>query len=176
MTTPQGTMDEGVEKFKPVAHDLEVLGRSAEAKGRDGSAEEIEGVVLTTGELEILAVYYYDEMVGPDYYFAWSGQTHGEKLAFFAAGRLRMIRDALGEKRFEAAVASTREDWEQKYAELEAEEKGLAPCKRCGGKRTLRDEANSPRGWCCKCENGFSEEEFAKRCEQVFGLDESGDV
>jgi hypothetical protein len=144
----------------------------------DASARTVEGIALTVRELQEVAAHYYDEINSIKFFWDWSGQTSGcefRKCAF-STERLSAIRTVLGKRRFEEAIAADKREWYRKWDELEEKEKNLAPCKKCGGKRTIRDETNSPRGWCCKCENGFSEEEFAKRCEQVFGLDESGDV
>jgi hypothetical protein len=58
------------------------------------------------------------------------------------------VTRALGEKRFQMALASTEEEWDKIFAEVDEIEKNLEPCKRCGGRRTFYDNHCLPEGYC----------------------------
>ena len=58
---------------------------------------------------------------------------------------------ALGEDRFQKALASTEEEWEKIFAEADEIERNLEPCNACGGKRDIRDYAYIPDGYCRAC-------------------------
>ncbi len=59
---------------------------------------------------------------------------------------------ALGEARFQKALASAEEEWDKIFAEVDEIERNLEPCNACGGKRDMYDYAHIPDGYCRACD------------------------
>jgi hypothetical protein len=117
----------------------------------------VEGFAPTEYELVVLAKHYLDvrmevaliyrcyEQYGSDW---WRQQA-------FADARLNTIEQALGEEKFNAAIAKKIAEWTQKFSDIEKEEQSLAPCTKCGARRSLAELANEPAdgpaGLCARC-------------------------
>ena len=122
----------------------------------DESAYLVEHFKPTQYELEVLARHYVDEAGQIEFWsrFLGCGDSHGIRMRPFACRRLATIKAALGEKRFEKAIARTEEKWDKRFAEAEEIEKNLEPCKSCGAKRDYYDYAfPSPDGYCGACDS-----------------------
>ena len=171
MTTPREAPDECVEGFKPMLYELQLVRQDTQETVAASMQpwQVVEGITLTVRELQEVATHYYGEINSIKFFWEWTGEYSGcesRRCAVFTE-RLSLIRTVLGQRRYEEAIAADKQEWDRKWDELEEEEKNLAPCKKCGGKRTIRDEANSSLGWCCKCENGFSEDDLEKWCNDI---------
>jgi hypothetical protein len=140
----------------------------------DSSARLVEGFQPTEYELELLAQHYVDRINDMTLFQRCTGQigTGDWRLDAFSNRRLDTIRRALGQDKFDAAISKTLAKWKQEFADAENSEQSLAPCTKCGGKRSLPDAANDPIGRCHACaiddweasESGVHANEGIARC------------
>jgi hypothetical protein len=114
----------------------------------------VDGFRVTEYELGILAQHFTDvgyDMMMFERQFADSSSSSW-KTEFAASARLDAIKQALGAKKFEAAVSKTRAKWMQKFAELDREEKAIA-CAKCGAERGIWEllDRGARRDLCSAC-------------------------
>jgi hypothetical protein len=119
----------------------------------DRWARLVEGFVPTEYELVVLAKHYLDEIMEIDLFWRCYHQTGSSewRIQAFAGRRLDAIEQALGEAKFNAAIAKRLAEWKQKFADADKEEQSLAPCTRCGARRFLRDLAPEHADLCGAC-------------------------
>ncbi len=98
------------------------------------------------------------------------GDSYGIRMRPFAYRRLATIEAALGEKRFQEAIASTVEEWDRKCAEAEEVEKNLEPCKGCGAKRDYYYYAfpGIPDGYCHECDPAMGQSDDRSELRPIF--------
>ncbi len=70
----------------------------------------------------------------------------------YCGGCASRARAALGEDRFQKALASAEEEWDKIFAEVDEIERNLEPCNACGGRRDLHDYGYVPDGYCRACD------------------------
>ncbi len=116
----------------------------------DEAARLVAGFEPTIYELEVLAKHYVEE--ANDIELFWriyeQGGSEQTRKVNFAYERLRTLESVLGSERFNAAIGPVVDKWNKEFAEAEEEEKALAPCSKCGGKRRLVDKY---QGGCSAC-------------------------
>ncbi len=83
-----------------------------------------------------------------DYYTNAAPNTPGGYCGFCGI----RARAALGEDRFQKALASAEEEWDKIFAEVDEMERSLEPCNACGGKRDIHAYAYIPDGYCRACD------------------------
>ena len=131
--------------------------RLIEVIGED-SMVAVKGFTPTRYELGILARYYYEmleqvELKGVlDKYETIDGIDECRR--DFAWVRLLDIERALGEEEYYKAIEKVQRKWDRVFGEMLIDENDLSPCKKCGGKRSLRDNYYIKDGLCGKCSNG----------------------
>jgi hypothetical protein len=105
----------------------------------DRWARLVENFRPTEYELVVLAKHYLDESMDVDFFYRCY-QTTGSsewRIQAFASRRLDAVEQALGEAKFNAAIAKRLADWKQKFADADKEEESLPPCTKCRAKRYL---------------------------------------
>lgn len=149
----------------------------AEVIGED-SVIPVEGFTPTQYELSILARYYYDMVENVVLKGVLDGfetiDSIDECRHDFALLRLHTITDALGEDEYDKVIAKVQRKWDQVFGEMQTNENDLSPCKKCGGKRSLRDEYYNKDGLCEKCSNGTEDTSVNAEVENT--NDERGQV
>ncbi len=122
----------------------------------DKSACLVENFKPTVYELEVLARHYLEKIRDIEFWERFYRTTGSYQIRMrpFASRRLATIESALGEQRFQNAIASTEEEWNKVFAEAEEIESNLEPCKRCGAQRNYYDYADPhiPDGYCSTCD------------------------
>ena len=119
----------------------------------DRWARLVEGFRPTEYELVVLAKHYLDKIMDVDFFFRCyevSGSSEW-RIQAFANRRLDAIEQALGEAKFNAAIAKKLAEWTQKFADADKQEQSLAPCTKCGAKRHLYELVNAHAGLCETC-------------------------
>ena len=113
----------------------------------DRWARLVEGFQPTEYELVVLAKHYLDQSMDIDFVcrcYQMSGSSEWRRQAF-ASRRLDAIEQALGEAKFDAAIAKKLAEWTQKFADADKEEESLPPCTKCGTKRSFTELASATR-------------------------------
>ncbi len=111
----------------------------------------VENFRPTQYELEFVARHYLDALLTYDIIWRYAGSpslNRGVVQCLYE--RLHVIKDALGAESFKEATASIIEERKKMFAEADEEEERLDPCTKCGGKRSLPDEANGS-ALCAEC-------------------------
>jgi len=121
----------------------------------DRWARLVEAFQPTEYELVILGKHYLDEMMEVDFCYRCYGVSGSSewRTPAFASPRLETIAHALGEEKFQAAIAKRLAEWHQKFEDADREEQLLEPCTKCGAKRSLCDleRADEASGLCGAC-------------------------
>jgi hypothetical protein len=119
----------------------------------DRWARLAEGFVPTEYELAVLSKHYLDEIMEIDLFWRCYQQTGSSewRIRAFAGARLNTLEQALGEKKFSALIAKREAHWKQKFADADEEEQSLAPCTKCGTKRSLYMLASAHHDLCDAC-------------------------
>jgi hypothetical protein len=119
----------------------------------DRWARLVEGFAPSEYELVVLAKHYLDvrmDVALISRCFEQTGSDLWRKQAF-ADARLNTIEQALGEAKFDAAIAKKLAEWTQKFTDADNEEQSLAPCTKCGTKRFLYMLAPAHPDLCDAC-------------------------
>ncbi len=119
----------------------------------DSTAYLVDDFKPTLCELAVLTGHYLGNLREIEFgerFYATSG-SYEIRMGPFADRRLATIEDVLGKERFQKAIASTEEKWDKIFAEALEFEKNLAPCTRCGARRTYADYVHCSEGYCGKC-------------------------
>ena len=85
----------------------------------------------TRYELAVLLRHYFQELNEIRYLWELHQQVGSEwRMELFAGARLNSLWDALGDEGSEKAIATLREEWNEKWEELERD---MVRCENCGG-------------------------------------------
>jgi len=106
-------------------------------------------------------------------------QTSGSsewRIQQFCSRRLDSIADVLGDERFNAVIAKTEAQWNQKFADADRKEASLAPCKSCGSARVLYDLAYAPADLCAQCAHSNRSFKSCTNCGRQYGVGRSADT
>ena len=100
-------------------------------------------------ELEVLARNYLEALYLQDWEWVYYGQASSSWDAG-AAMKLNDIREALGQERFDRAVAPVRKEWQERIAKLRK-------CVKCGHKLNMYEEEEG-RDICFGCDGPLGTE------------------